>query len=416
MSRKAVVREHLPGLVAAVLAAGFVLWLSSRIPPEIRLPRFCDSYFGADVFRAFPDMTTPTTPYGSNTKHPLINLLQIPSGALQLGLSCSAWEAIRVIFVTNAFVWAAAVFTLCKHITGRKLDALLLTILALSTSAAMFWLPTPETFALGSTTILLPLTLLSCSRACRSYTLHVFAHVLALAITITNWASALVCSQIAFGTRKNLLIGLHALGVLCLLTALQPLIAERSGFVNARDAIGYWNAFGNRQGIPDTLKHVFLTPLSPRWIEYRIIPKGDPFPPRDVPNIDARKRPGATLDRVDPPSQVLQHLQYVLWFLLLGMSLYQFVRHHRANRVLVALYLATAAQLLIALMYGEQTFLFSMHWTPLLVISIGASLSSRFRVAAVTSVVVLAAANLVTNMSMFVDSTAILQAALRPAP
>ena len=74
--------------------------------------------------------------------------------------------------------------------------------LFLSTSAFQNWWSTPETFPIGSLTILLPLSLVTFN--INSRITWLFALVGSISITTTNWISGLLSSYFRYGLGKKL--------------------------------------------------------------------------------------------------------------------------------------------------------------------------------------------------------------------
>ncbi|MEM8668645.1 MAG: hypothetical protein AAGG48_14085 [Planctomycetota bacterium] len=405
-------------LALIVGAFGFALtyWQTRSIPEILTEERFFDTYFGADFPRAFQDLTTRWTKYGGSTKHPMFCLLSLPSFALQKALSFSAWQAVRALLAVNSFVLTGLLFVLCKQVSGRNLDALLLSLLFLSTGAAVFWLPVPETYAFGATTVVLPLTLLLSRRLSESYFAHVASYIVAISVTLTNVVSAIVVAWLQFGTKKTISISIHAAGVLYVVMSIQTLVIPSSGFIAANEILNQTERYKNRQSLLTNVRHFFLTSVSPGQIELGIV---DPTErrPQAWPCVDIdQSRSSETLKAVTAQSRMVQLGQYGVWLVLLIGSFVIFLSSEEKSRLVTACYLLLVAHLLITLKYGNEPFIYPLHWSPLFVICLGSSMRSRFRVVSLVLVFVLICGNFWTNLPMYLETMELLETMVSESP
>ena len=61
--------------------------------------------------------------------------------------------AMRAVTAAVAAVWCSVLFLLLRVLLGRKLEAVLLTLLGAVSGAAVFWFAVPESYCLGSLSI-----------------------------------------------------------------------------------------------------------------------------------------------------------------------------------------------------------------------------------------------------------------------
>ncbi len=69
-------------------------------------------------------------------------------------LGLSKMHAVRFVIACNAGLWLAMFYTLLRLISCRRLDSVILSLVVVSSAGAMFWSAVPETYLLGSLTIL----------------------------------------------------------------------------------------------------------------------------------------------------------------------------------------------------------------------------------------------------------------------
>ena len=89
-----------------------------------------------------------------NVHHPLFPLwTTIPSYVMRQA-SLDPPQCIDVITCAAAAIWGAIVFGLFRAVTPTRVEAVSFTALTYVTAAAMFWLPSVDTYVLGSATLL----------------------------------------------------------------------------------------------------------------------------------------------------------------------------------------------------------------------------------------------------------------------
>jgi hypothetical protein len=65
-----------------------------------------------------------------------------------------------------------------------------------------------------------------------------------------------------------------------------------------------------------------------------------------------------------------------------------------------AVLLTVLGQLILHLVYGPETFIYAIHWFPLLVIIAGAGLNTRLRVPLLACILLLTLHNFIANLAM----------------
>jgi len=403
--------------LATALAVGIAMGLftymqAQQFPERLLASDMYDVYFGGDLPRSFDQMVS-RLPYHSRIIHPLHSVVLLPwTLPLHHVFGLSRVAAAQVVLAGNACLWSILLLAICRHVTRRLGDSVLLVLLAGSSASAVFWLPVPETFAFGSTTILLPLALL-CVPAWRGRpALHLLGQVASISVTITNWMSGLVASVLALRPRIVWKVTVGALGLVSILYGLQSRFLNETGLAaglqGARSQMQYWNT----RPLHETLRDFFLTSLSPARVYHRIAPPADPWPDRDLPVVDILPHPGRIVRSIEP--RVLAGTAHVLgpwllWSVVLACGVYVSLRAFAHSLLLRAVVLCVAGQLLLHLLYGTETFLYAIHWFPLLVILAAAALRTRARVPLLAGMVLLTVHNVLVNTAMFYDVVQVLR-------
>ena len=83
------------------------------------------------------------------------------------GLGLPEIRAVWLINAASAGAWLALIYGLLRAFGLHRPDAVIFTLLAGVSAAAVFWFPVPETYCLGTLSLLLPLLLAARGR-CRT--------------------------------------------------------------------------------------------------------------------------------------------------------------------------------------------------------------------------------------------------------
>src|SRR5262249_53864898 len=94
-----------------------------------------------------------------NGRHPLYQGFSFLSGYLLKTLAMKPFPPVRAFSAIMASLWVFAVYALLRLITGCRVGAFLICLLGMTSASGMFFLGLPETFTLGSATIVASLCL-----------------------------------------------------------------------------------------------------------------------------------------------------------------------------------------------------------------------------------------------------------------
>lgn len=171
------------------------------------------TWFHGDLTIVFRKMSNRSSVQYNDNIHPLFSLTTFPAVyILKAVFGTDAVTAVKIVLAAIAAVWAGILFTLLRLITGRRLDAGLFTILGLTSASAMFWLVVPETFPLGSVSIMLTLVIVAVTqRRVVSAGWYMGANVITLGFTVTNWMAGIIATRITNSWKRTLEICLTSL-------------------------------------------------------------------------------------------------------------------------------------------------------------------------------------------------------------
>lgn len=418
---KARFRTYVPWLVPVALAlagAAMTFVLSGALPPELRLPAHWDLYFDSDIPRTFIWGTwIPWSRLVGIPKHPLLGWVISPFFLLFRSMfGTDDWTSMRWVFVLNSFVWTVLFYRLASSLCKGLWAGVCLTLLALSSASAIFFLPAPDVFAPGSTSILAAFALMNVRSKRFGEVRSFLAQLLTAAITVTNLSAGIVVSFAGLRFRRALAVsfGFFILTVLAVLffsgggnsadASWQPPSFKR-------DVLGEFEQYRNWRPLLKKPFDFFLVPISPRGLIYNYFPKSDKLP-KGYEILSTMDWGKDLIRNIDPPSSSIQLLGYVLWIGLLAGGIYYSVRDTEHRPMILALLGSIAIQMGIHAFYGYETFLYSLHWLPLCVLLIAGVMRSNRSKWAVAAVLLLVAINLRTNLPMFYDGTRMIRSAI----
>jgi hypothetical protein len=219
-------------LVLAVITGACVWQLRARADPRfLMLPAGNDVWFEADVPTVADRMLHRWADQSRNARHPLFPLLAtVPVYGLRT-LGLSEGLALRTILVVFAAAWSALFYLLLRGITRRRLDALVFTVLGHVTAAAMFWLPVPETYTLGSVSVMAAGALaLWDPRRRPGAGWYVAAAAFSMAVTTSNWLTGLAAAATRYPWRRAMQIGANSLCAVVLVWGVQRVAFPSADF------------------------------------------------------------------------------------------------------------------------------------------------------------------------------------------
>jgi hypothetical protein len=178
-----------------------------------------DIWFGADVQRVIHDMTDPLANHERTIVHPVFPLILLPIGGLLAKFTSSLGIAAQLIISLSAAMTGILLFATTQNLGLKPIDSWLLIGAFASSSAFIFWWSIPETFPIGSLSILIPFYLLSRHEArLKAWTLALAG---SLAITTTNVSAGIVALFFSKQRKNFVKILLLALLLILALSILQ---------------------------------------------------------------------------------------------------------------------------------------------------------------------------------------------------
>jgi hypothetical protein len=377
-------RQHWQDILIVVVlaaAAGFASYQGAQlINPALTLDKQAtDAWFNNDTTRTFDDMAVYEADHYRSNLHPLFVVLVLPVVyALKTVLLVEPITAVRIVIAVVASLWFSLLFILLRLIGCRQFDAILFSILAASSAAAMFWFVIPETYPFGSLSMLLGLVLVALATKYRkpSQLWYVLVSALTLGFTVTNWMTGILATIVNHRPKQSLQITLKAFSLVAVLVVVQKIIfpAFNAGFLylflTAHEEASSTGVLRPDYGGPMTIIKCFV-------FDTMVMPSinllDNKFPAFSKLSVQMSS-PGS--------ASVWGAIAVVLWIALLSLGLRGLfsVKQHQQLRIVLGLSLL--GQLALEIVYGDERFVHSIHFLPFLVVLAALSTLTRARLLA----------------------------------
>jgi hypothetical protein len=332
-----------------------------------------DVWFGSDIPTVFGNITSVNSDFGRNNKHPLFPLLVFPLVfAVSKIFYLDPLSAARIVAIGVAMLWVSSLYGLFRLMGCYRLDATLFSLMGAVSAAGIFWLVVPESFSFGSLTIILGLAFVALTQF-RPFSpgWYVAVNVLTVSITITNWMVGILATFANHRWRKMLQILAISVLVATGLWILQRIVFTNSGFPFQPGTF-----IGEKKFISAPGKGGILAVMSAIFYQTLVMPATQfvDFPIRpDWIKLD--------VNTLAPASGSWWGAIAVLsWTVLLGLGTWGFFTTKQQPKLRLVLGLTLIAQIFMHSIYGvEETFLYSLHFIPLLLTLAAFGLFTRLR-------------------------------------
>jgi hypothetical protein len=347
------------------LLAGVVIWNVQRSMDArfFQAPAGNDVWFEADLPTVADTVLHRWSVQSRNARHPLFPLLATGSAYALRAAGLGDRSILALLSAVAGAAWVGLFYTIARLITSRQLDAMVFTLLACSTSSAMFFLAVPETYTLGSLTLLVPLALSALDVEGRMREgWYVAASAVSFSVTSTNWMCGLWASVARWPWRRALQISVNAMFVVGVIWAVQRIIFPTAPFFFGYSNEGRFVLPAASGGPGPVARALFFHTIVMPHIE--LIPE-----PKWGTVMSVQHSPIAS-------SGAWGMAATVAWVALMASTIVGLMASHGNPRVRMVLLGTLAGQVLLHLVYGEETFLYAMHIAPLLVLTSALAASS----------------------------------------
>lgn len=345
------------------LAVAVACLLIARSLPSV-LFQSMDFWFEADTLREISNMTRVHDDHYRTSVHPLFSLMTfIPVYLVKHAFSISPLRAVLLVNSLVAALWGGTLYLLFRLLGCRLFDASLLTLLGLCSAASLFWLPIPNSYSWGSLSIMLALLLLlAAEQRAFGATVYAVASALTLSFTVTNWMAGLLVSLARWPWKQAIQISVNALCLVVLLWGVQKFIFPSAEFFIGHRAEASFINHPQSGGLSNiATSFVFHSLVAP---SVRLI-KDDAYAQAKA---DAFRLTDRLTFQFSAPGSAgwLGGVAVVLWSALLLNGLWRLLTSDRQLRFRLVLGGVLLFEFLLHLLYGEETFVYSLNFLPLL--------------------------------------------------
>ena len=360
------------GLAIAIAISTYIG--TNAIPDPIFTDFYAqDVWFGSDIPTVFGNITSLNSDFGRNNKHPLFPLIVSP---LVFGVGklfhLDPLFAVRIVIVGVAALWICSLYALFRLMGCYRLDATLFSLLGGISAASVFWLVTPESFPLGSVTIILGLAVVAFAQT-RPLApgWYVAVNIITVSITITNWMVGLLATLVSHRWQQALKIAVTALLLATGLWILQRIVFTNSGFPFQPGTF-----IGEKKFISAAAPGGILAVMSAFFYQTMVMPATQSIPSPIRPDwvkLDVQHLAPAS-------GSWWGTIAIMSWTALLGLGVWGFLTTKQQPRLRIVLGLTLLAQIGMHSIYGvAETFIYSLHFLPLLLTLAAFGLFTRLR-------------------------------------
>jgi hypothetical protein len=388
------------GLIALLFAVGTTLACALMYSAIEESASTWDVWFGADSPRVVANMTQRESDHYRTKVHPLFSLATAPVvHVLKIVTRAEGRDAMWWVVWATAGAWGAGIFLLFRFMACARLDAMLFSAVAMTSASAVFCLPVPETYASGSLTIVIALCVVAIAQRARvSETWFTAMSALTLSMTTTNWMVGLVATKAHHSWPRTLQISANAFAIVVLLWAVQKYVFPSAQFfLGDREETNY--AY-----LPtlDRLREV----LAAFFWHSMVMP--------EIASLGAHEVTGAgravlsIQDSLPGSAGAVGFTGVVLWTALLVIGLASLLRFNMQRELRLVVGWSILGQLALHTIYGEETFLYSLHFAPLLMVVAAFGTFTRARPLVLGLACALLVANLWNNGTQFAEAALLL--------
>jgi hypothetical protein len=321
-------------------------------------------YFNADVPRVYENMTDRSSDHFRTKVHPLFLIVSYPPVvALNKLLHIELARAVQLTIACVAGLWLALFYCVLRVSGARMVDAIVFTLLLCSSGATIAWLAVPETYLFGSISLLVPLLLVAVSYHRKvGWKTFVAASAFSFSMTVTNWMAGIVAAFVSLPRRRAIRVTIYAFYAVVTVWGVQQAIFKDTPFFLD----------------PSVERHVMLRPewggpannLRSMLTHAMVLPEvGSMRLPGNPGAVDRGDYDILTLQLSAPGSATAFGKPAVgLWIALLVVGAIGLIVAQPQGRFRLLLGALVVGQLTLHTIYGEEAFLYALHYVPLLVL------------------------------------------------
>ena len=368
-SIKKAVNYHLIVMLSLAVFAGTVSMISSgMMGKKVTDHDYLDLWFDADLPWVFDNMSNIDSIHRTK-RHPVFSLITLPVVKALSIAGLTDLLAVRTVLAIIAALWIVTLYTILRIITPSWFDALSFSALAIASSSFLFWASVPETWLLGSLTILLAILLVAAKDKIKhTQTASLLVSILTLGITITNWMAGIVATFSINDRRKGIRISLVAFCIILTLSVIQKNLLRTDGLLLKQDFSLAYVASPVGE-VSDKCRTFFWHSI--------IMP--------DINIIKFAHPDGAVMDTMSVQKALagtgtfVGTLAVIIWNLLLALGVYGLFSSKSCMVLKICIGAILVGQMFLHSVIRTEVFVYAVHYSTLLVFLSSWSTATRWR-------------------------------------
>ncbi|NJK52355.1 MAG: hypothetical protein HC936_05145 [Leptolyngbyaceae cyanobacterium SU_3_3] len=272
----------------------------------------------------------------------------------------------------------------------------LFSFLGATSAAAIFWFTVPETYSFGSLSILLALCFVVLTENHPFSSLwYVAVSALTLSFTITNWMVGILVAAVNHHWKQSLQINVNAFALVTLLWGVQKyMFSSAVFFLGDKEEGRRIYIFRSASDYLTIIKSFFSDTIIMPAIQL-------------TENIEQPEWPYISVQASAPGSgSMWGFLAVGLWMSLLGLGVWGCLSSKKYTKFRLVLGLSLLGLLLLHFVYGgPYTFLYSLHFAPLLIILAAFSTLTQARLVGLILAGIIIISAGINNVQLFHKAT-----------
>ncbi len=361
--------------------------------------RTSDIWFDADIPKQKFLMTDSSfIGHGITSEHPVEPLLLFTVGSiLTKVLGLTTIHAIRIFTAGIAGIFIIGMYVLLRLNDTRVLDSFIFTGLASVSSSAIFWLPVPEAFTLGSISIILALCMLLFQNKVRNpLLLHVFLNFSTFSMTATNWVVGFLSTIFSMKWYKALLAFVGSLILASLFWIIERIIFPYAQyFFTGSGKLSKFTYIPSFERMVDSIRVFFFHSV--------VIPEAK------IVTISTELSRLSIQQSLFSYRSLFGYFALFFWILLLLSGVIISLKSVRKYTIYKVVWGSLIFFVLLHVVFGDETFLYSMHFLPLLILLASSGSKTKLRPFILAIASCATVFFLITNMAEFTASAEFLR-------
>lgn len=355
-------------------------------------------WFQSDMTRVMDNMTMRLGDQSKTRTHPLFTLYTYPPTFILMKLGFSTVIAIRLVTATIAGLWLGMLAAVMLVIGMRRLDTIIFVCLASVSASFVFLTSIPETFPLGGvsiTAVLLVAAVAQRRKVSRFW--QTATNAFSLSVTVTNWMAGILSAFILNDSKRAKRICIDGFLVVTLLWAVEKFLFPSAGFFLVPGYEIYYVLMPTSAGPIGRASVLFV---------HSIV----------MPGIDVLENtllegwPRLSIEHASLSSHSASGAAAIFsWLFLLTTGAVWAWRSVLRVPFFLIVGGVILGQLILHLVFGDETFLYSLHWLSPLIIVAAAATFTRYRTAALAIAAGLVVLLAINNLGRFRETAALLE-------